>query len=141
MRQQKEYEAMEGYIADLRAKGAVTRNEQWVEVQKKAAAQNPLDSVLGKGEPVLADFGRGTCIPCKMMKPILDKLGQDLSGRVHVLILDTGDYPHLSREHRVRLIPTQIFFDGSGKELFRHEGFMSEEDIRGELERLGMIRD
>ena len=132
---------MEGYIANLRARAVVTRNEQWTEVQKKAAAQNPLDSVLGKGTPVLADFGRGTCIPCKMMKPILDKLAQDLSGQVHVLILDTSDNPSLSRKHQVRLIPTQIFFDGSGRELFRHEGFMSEDDIRRKLRSLGMIGD
>jgi len=141
LRQQKEYEAMEGYIADLRARAAVSRNEQWMEVQRKAAAQNPLDSVLGKGAPVLADFGRGTCIPCKMMKPILDKLAGDLSGQVHVLILDTRDYPSLSRKHQVRLIPTQIFFDGSGKELYRHEGFMSEDDIRRKLRSLSMIQD
>ena len=141
VRQQKEYEAVEGYIADLRARAAVTRNERWIEVQKKVAAQNPLDSVLGKGRPVLADFGRGTCIPCKMMQPILDKLAGDLSGQVHVLILDTSDYPSLSRKHGARLIPTQIFFDGSGKELYRHEGFMSEDDIRRKLRSLGMIGD
>jgi len=141
LRQQKAYEAMEGYIAELGAKAVVTRNEQWIAVQRKVAAQNPLDSVLGKGMPVLADFGRGTCIPCKMMQPILDKLAVDLSGQVHVLILDTSDYPSLSRKHGVRLIPTQIFFDGSGKEQYRHEGFMSEDDIRRKLRSLGMVSD
>lgn len=93
------------------------------------AADNPLDRALNSGKPVLADFGRGMCIPCKIMKPILDKLADELKGKVHVLILDTGDYAYLARRHRIRVIPTQIFFDDAGKEIFRHEGFMSGEDI------------
>ena len=93
------------------------------------AADNPLDKALASGKPVLADFGRGTCIPCKMMKPILDKLAEELKGKVHVLILDTGDYGYLARRVRIRVIPTQIFYDASARELFRHEGFMAKEDI------------
>ncbi len=100
------------------------------------AADNPLDRALTSGKPTLADFGRGTCIPCKMMQPILDELEKELKGRVHVLVLDTRDYGDLARRHGVRIIPTQIFFDAAGKEMFRHEGFMSREEILAKLEEL-----
>jgi len=137
--QQKQSEALQGYVAVLSEKASVTRNERWIAAQRETTADNPLDRALSSGKPVLADFGRGTCIPCKMMKPILDELAAELRGRVHVLILDTGDYGYLAQRHRVRIIPTQIFFDASGKDLFRHEGFMSKEDIRTKLNELGML--
>jgi len=141
VRQQKEYEALEEYLAGLRERASITRNEEWIEAQKKLAADNPLDRALQGGRPVLADFGRGTCIPCKMMKPILDRLARELQNNVHVLILDTGEYGYLARRYRIRVIPTQIFFDENGKELFRHEGFMSREDILAKLKELGMLQD
>jgi thioredoxin 1 len=137
--QQRQYEALEAYLAALKGKAAITRNAEWIETQKKAAADNPLDRALSSGKPVLADFGQLTCIPCKMMKPILDKLAEEFKGRIDVLILDTRDYAFLARRHRIRVIPTQIFFDESGKESFRHEGFMSREDILTKLQDLGMI--
>jgi len=136
--QQRQYEALDTYLAGLKKKAKITRNEEWIEAQKKAAADNPLDQALRSGKPVLADFGRGACIPCKMMKPILDKLGQEFKERIHVLILDTGEYGYLARRFRIRVIPTQIFFSAAGEELFRHEGFMSREDILAKFKELQM---
>ncbi|OQB50030.1 MAG: hypothetical protein BWY02_00970 [bacterium ADurb.Bin157] len=34
-----------------------------------------------------------------------------------------------SKQHQIRSIPTQIFFNELGEELFRHVGFISEDDI------------
>ncbi len=141
VRQQKQYEAVMEYLESLRASAAITRNEAWVEAQKKLAADNPLDEALSSGKPVLADFGQSTCIPCKMMKPILDELSVELKDRVHVLILDTRDYGHLARKHRIRIIPTQIFFDAWANEVFRHEGFMSKDDILVKLRELEILQE
>jgi len=139
VREQKEYQALETYLARLKQEARITRNQAWIRAQEERAAQNPLDRALRSGKPVLADFGRGTCIPCKMMKPILDRLAEELKGRVHVLILDTGEYGYLARRHRIRMIPTQIFFDAKGQEVFRHEGFMSRDDILSRLKALEMV--
>ncbi|MFH0963669.1 MAG: thioredoxin domain-containing protein [Planctomycetota bacterium] len=137
-RREKEYRAVEDYVTALARSAAITRNEEWVRQEEAKARENPLDRALGSGLPVLADFGRGTCIPCKMMKPILDGLAQEFQGRVHVLILDTGEYADIARRFRVQLIPTQIFFDADGRELYRHEGFMSREDILKKMKELGL---
>jgi thioredoxin 1 len=102
------------------------------------AAANPLEKAFSKGLPVIADFGRGTCIPCKMMQPILEKLERDFKGKVSVLILDIREYSSLSQKYRITLIPTQIFFDASGEEVFRHRGFMPEEDIVSQLKKMGV---
>ncbi len=136
VRHEAEYHAVHEYEAELKAKATIVLNEQWVEAQKAAGAENPLDLALKTGRPVVADFGRGTCIPCKMMKPILDDLKKEYEGRAEVLIIDIDDYPALRRQCGILTIPTQIFYDASGAEVYRHQGFMPREEIVAELAEL-----
>ncbi|MGB7054402.1 MAG: thioredoxin family protein [bacterium] len=109
-----------------------------VEDTPHVAVTNPLENVLRNGLPVVADFGRGTCVPCKMMQPILEKLERDFKGKASVLILDIREYSALSQKYGITLIPTQIFFDAGGEEVFRHQGFMPEEDIVSQLKKMGV---
>jgi len=90
----------------------------------------PLDSVLGNGNPTLSEFGWRTCIPCKAMKPILEAVAAQYKGRLNVVIVEVYDHEDLSRRHSIRAIPTQIFFDKDGKEITRHEGYLSKEQIQ-----------
>lgn len=100
--------------------------------------EDPLAKALRSKSPVLADFGRGTCIPCKMMQPILEKLQEEYAGRAEILILDVAEYASLSRKYRITMIPTQIFFDSSGREVSRHQGFMPEDEIVAQLKLMGV---
>ena len=84
---------------------------------------------LKEGLPAVLDFGRGQCIPCKMMKPILDELAKELAGKVEVKIIDVGEDRETTDRFSIHLIPTQVFMDSGGKEVYRHEGFMPKEDI------------
>ena len=52
--------------------------------------------------------------------------------------IDVWKSPDAGRQYGIRVIPTQIFFDASGKERFRHEGFMSKEDILSKWKELGV---
>jgi thioredoxin 1 len=79
--------------------------------------------------PRLVDLGAGKCIPCKRMAPILEALKQDYAGAVDVLFIDVWKDPAAGRPYGIRLIPTQIFFDRTGRERFRHEGFFAREEI------------
>ncbi len=79
--------------------------------------------------PRLVDLGRNKCIPCKKMAPILDKLAEDFDGRFIVDVINLEQDREAAKTYRVKLIPTQIFFDPNGIELSRHEGFLSREDI------------
>ena len=87
------------------------------------------DKLLGKGLPTLVDLGSDQCIPCKMMAPIIEELKSEYAGKLQVSFLDVRKYRGLSELYGIKVIPTQIFYDASGKELFRHEGFFSKEDI------------
>ena len=88
--------------------------------------------------PRLVDLGRGTCIPCKMMAPILEELAEDFADKLIVEVIDLRELPGAARRYGIRVIPTQIFYDASGTERFRHEGFMSREAILAKWSELGV---
>jgi thioredoxin 1 len=79
--------------------------------------------------PRLVDLGAGKCIPCKRMAPILEALRVDYAGAVNVQFIDVWQNPDAGKPYAIRLIPTQVFFDRTGRERFRHEGFFGREEI------------
>ena len=91
----------------------------------------------GPSLPRLLDLGADKCVPCKMMAPILDELETDLADQLEVIFLDVWKNPDLAKKYEIKLIPTQIFFDPDGAELFRHEGFFARDDILAKWEELG----
>ena len=97
--------------------------------QKMSPSSVAQNDVHTKAMPRLVDVGAKTCIPCKLMAPILEELKTEYAGRLQVDFLDVSINPDYAGQYGVTIIPTQIFFDASGKELFRHEGFYSKEDI------------
>jgi len=88
--------------------------------------------------PRLLDLGADKCIPCKMMAPILEELKKEFAGIFDVEFVDVWKNPQEAEKHGVKIIPTQIFFDPSGKELFRHQGFFSKEDILAKWKDFGV---
>jgi thioredoxin 1 len=100
-----------------------------------------LEAVKGrptKGLPRMVDLGADKCIPCKMMAPILEQLKSEYEGTLIVEFIDVWKNPDEGPKYNIKLIPTQIFFDASGKELFRHEGFYSKEDILAKWKEFGV---
>jgi thioredoxin 1 len=87
--------------------------------------------------PKLIDLGADKCIPCKMMAPILEELKSEYKDKLQVDFIDVWKNPQEGPKYKIRVIPTQIFFDASDKELFRHEGFFSKEDILAKWKTLG----
>ncbi len=96
----------------------------------KEIVQSPL--------PKLLDFGRGVCIPCKAMAPILKELSEEYKDRVIIKVIEIDKESGLTTANRIRLIPTQIFFDAKNQEILRHEGFMSKDDIKKVFQKMGI---
>jgi thioredoxin 1 len=96
----------------------------------KDIAQSPL--------PKLLDFGRGKCIPCKKMAPILQELSEEYKDRIIIKVIEIDQESGLTTANRIRLIPTQIFFDAKNQEVLRHEGFMSKDDIKKVFQKMGV---
>jgi thioredoxin 1 len=90
------------------------------------------------GLPRLVELGGEKCIPCRQMAPILEEVGKTYAGRLVVEKLDVQKAPQLGRRWNVRVIPTQVFLDAQGKEVARHEGFLSREALVAQLSRMGL---
>jgi thioredoxin 1 len=88
--------------------------------------------------PKLLDLGADKCIPCKAMAPILAELKRDYASRFVTEFVDVWRDEGAGKRYGVEMIPTQIFFDATGKELYRHVGFYSKEDILAKWQELGV---
>jgi hypothetical protein len=73
-----------------------------------------------------------------MMAPILDELKINYTGKLDVQFIDVWADPEAGKSYNIKIIPTQIFYDAAGKELFRHEGFFSKEDILAKWKEFGV---
>ncbi|MBU1003418.1 MAG: thioredoxin family protein [Proteobacteria bacterium] len=90
------------------------------------------------GMVTMVDIGAKKCIPCKMMAPILERLEVEYRGRAAIRFIDVWENPGAGKPFGIGLIPTQIFYDASGKEQYRHEGFLDEEAIQAKLTQMGV---
>jgi thioredoxin 1 len=91
-----------------------------------------------KNTVTVVDLGAKTCIPCKLMAPILEELQKEYAGRAAVIFIDVRDQANAGKAQafKIMLIPTQIFYDKQGREIFRHEGFFEKKAIGAKLDEL-----
>lgn len=97
-----------------------------------ATSKELLAMARTKGIPVMMEVGSVNCIPCRQMKPILDKLEKQYKDRLQVIFVDIGkdEEKKVATMYGVFVIPTQIFLDKNGKEVARHVGFYPYEEIQ-----------
>lgn len=88
-----------------------------------------------KDTVTLLELGALTCLPCKMMMPIIDALEKEYKGRAVVRFINVGEEPDKAKAFGVSIIPTQIMYDAGGKEVFRHVGFIKKELLVAELQK------
>ena len=129
-------------IVGVLAAGAIMalmgRNQQRCGCFPFGAGAATSEGVSQSARPRLLDLGATACIPCKKMAPILEELRTEYEGRFDVEFVDVWRMPGVANQYGVQSIPTQIFFDASGKELYRHEGFFAKEDILKKWRELGV---
>lgn len=115
----------------------VAQRQRQVAAPTASVAVAPLSSHVGAGRPRLVDLGAQNCVPCRMMAPVLEDLRREYAGVMDVVFIDVWKDPDAGTPYGIRAIPTQIFFDREGRELFRHEGFIAKEDILAKWKGLG----
>lgn len=101
--------------------------------------EEELSRALKSGRPVLVDFGSNSCIPCRQLRPILQEIKKEKEGKLEVLVIDVYKYQNLSREYRIQVIPTLVFFDANGREVLRRQGFMPKAALLEQLVKVGVV--
>ena len=129
-------------IVAVSAVGVVTMKRQRAPSPAAAGVAVPPASSRGRADtralPRLVDVGADQCIPCKMMIPVLEELRTEYAGRLRVEFVDAWKNPAAAEAYNVYAIPTQIFHAPDGRELARHQGFISKADILATWQKLGV---
>lgn len=101
------------------------------------ATAEPSPQAAARRLPRFLDLGTTTCVPCKAMLKVMAELERTYEGQLAVEFINTAEQEGAAAKYGVRIIPTQIFLDPDGKELFRHTGFFGAEAIVAKWRELG----
>jgi len=110
----------------------------WSKASETSTGREIIPGIPVKNTVTLVDLGATTCIPCRMMAPILEELKQEYEGRAAVIFIDIWDKANTEKANAFKIlaIPSQIFYDKQGREVFRHTGFFDKKSIVLRLEEL-----
>jgi thioredoxin 1 len=100
-------------------------------VTDKTFAQEVLNSPM----PVLVNFWAPWCGLCRLVNPLLNKVHDDLHGRVHLVSVNADENLRLANTYRLASLPTVMVFD-RGQVLYRLESFHSHDELRSSVESL-----
>ena len=91
-----------------------------------------------KDTVTLVDVGSATCVPCRLMAPLLEELKEEYKGRAEVVFVDVYDPANAGKAKalKVMVLPTQIFYDRQGREVFRNIGFLDKKSMAAKLDEL-----
>lgn len=92
------------------------------------------------GKPALLEFGAGFCSSCKDMEQIMAQLRASHGEQVEFRLVYNDKEPELFRQYQILLIPTQVFLDANGREVDRHIGALTREQVLQKLRNLKFIQ-
>ena len=90
-------------------------------------------TVLEANAPVLVDFWAEWCVPCHMVSPVVEEIGEEKAEALAVAKLNIDDNPEVTRKYGVMSIPSLILFVG-GEEVARVVGARGKEALLKELD-------
>lgn len=141
IRDAKGKEKVEEYITSLREKAKVEIDEKRLKdiaaVAPDTNTSEEFNKAVKGGKPLLVDFGANNCVPCRQLRPILKDIAKEQSGKAEILIIDVYKFKSLAAEHKIQVVPTLIFFDKTGKEVYRHMGAWDKDSIVKKLAEIG----
>jgi thioredoxin 1 len=130
--------AYEAYVLDLARSKSILIQSSWAKENCALARDNPVDQARSSGKPTLVEFGRTGCPSCDMMQSILSNLEGRFFAKINIVFVHIHHFPLLASRYSVNLIPVQVFFDKTGKEVFRNVGFYPQNEIEKKLEEMGV---
>ena len=105
---------------------------------KRAGSVAAPGAPAAAARPRLLEVGSSRCMSCIEMAKVLEALRASQGARLQVDFVDVFEQPEAAERHKVSLIPTQILYDTAGREIFRHTGYFSHDDILAKFRALGV---
>lgn len=91
-------------------------------------AEQVIGLIQNAALPVLIDFSSPTCMPCHMMRPILESLAKRRAGSLMVVKVETDGNRELAAAFKIQAVPTFVVMK-KGFEIARVSGAMNETDF------------
>lgn len=103
-------------------------------VEKKTTGMTKadLDKLLTGKRFAIVDFSAKWCGPCKVLAPVLDKIGKEMGDKVFILKIDTDENPVISDELNIESLPTLMYYNGT-KLLGKTLGWRGEPALRSDV--------
>ena len=136
--QEKQQQLVNQLITNFGKDKKIVLSLDWVSRQAELAKDNVLDKSRLSGKATLAVFSAASCCGPDKAKPILESLQKKFSQKANILYIEARQQQILAARYKVQAIPTQLIFDKSGKEVFRHSGFYSQPELEKQLEKAGL---
>lgn len=105
----------------------------------QSAPAQPQTQTFQKPRPTILEFGREGCSMCVYMEKTLGQLKVKYGDQINVQVAQYDDLK-LYKKYKVALVPTQIFLDASGKEVFRQTGVFTLLELEKKLKELKLIQ-
>ena len=83
--------------------------------------------VLKSSIPVLVDFNASWCGPCRMLKPVLEKISEE-TDKCKIVSVNVDDNENIAIKYNVSSLPCLVLFK-NGKEEKRNIGLISKDEI------------
>jgi thioredoxin 1 len=97
-----------------------------------------LSQILTSKKWTVIEFGGPTCVPCMKMQPVLGELQQTFGSRAQIRNFYVTQHPKEAQGHKIMVMPTQVVFDPSGKEVTRHIGYWPKDEFLAALAKAGL---
>lgn len=107
----------------------------------KAAPGQPQIQTIQKPRPTIMGFSAEICPMCKYMEKALKQLKARYGDQIEIRILHYHPDDKLFKKYKVVFVPTLVFLDASGKEVFRQTGVSTQYELAKKLKELKLIQD
>ncbi len=136
--QEKQQEALNGYLVQLEQRVDIRVNRDWFEEQSRLARDNAVDKARASGKSSVIQFDAPTSPPGAIMQPFLEGLQKKYPETLNVVFVNLGEEQILGARYGVREVPTQVFYDKTGKEISRNTGMLSAEELAQQIAKIGV---
>lgn len=89
--------------------------------------------IVNSDKPVLVDFAAEWCGPCKMMKPILKDLKNQMGDEIMIITVDVDKNQAAAAQYEIRSVPTLMIFK-NGQSVWRQSGVLQAGQLQSILQ-------
>lgn len=105
---------------------------------QQLGSSDDLDSLLERGQPILMDFWKSNCQPCRVMDGIVDEVAEEFQDEAIVVKAGLDSVPDLFGKFKVRSTPTFVLVTPQGAGLhqrWRQSGLVKKDVLVTNVQR------